>query len=58
MDLSLQEKHLTVSVARDKITVLKAFVCHRELDSALVLKDAADELNGDINECDIFNTVK
>lgn len=41
-----------------KIRVLETFVCYRELDSFRVLKDFSDELNGDVNECDIFNTIK
>lgn len=46
-------KILTASVARDKMEfsserILETFVCNRELDSVLVLKDTADELDGDI----------
>lgn len=39
-------------------SILETFVCHRELDSVLVLQDSTDELGGDINECDFFNAIK
>lgn len=38
--------------------VLETFVCHRELDSVLVLKDSADGLDSDTNECEFFYIVK
>lgn len=60
---SLQGKQLTASVARDRMEfsserILETFVCHRDLDSVLVLQDSADELDGDMNECEFFHIVK
>ena len=59
VSLSLQEKHLTVFVANDKIRAFKQnlgsweiCICYHEFDSFSILKHFSDEIESDLNECD------
>lgn len=56
-----QGKQLMLFFASDKIWASKqkleferTFFCHHELDGDLILTDFSDEVDDDINKCDIF----
>ena len=52
VNLSLQEKQLTIFVATDKI--LKTCIYHHELDRFPTLKYFFDPMDGEFNKCDLF----